>query len=198
MIKIGDFSKLCLVSVRMLRYYEEMGLLEPVQVDPSTGYRYYSVEQLPRLNRILALKDLGLSLAQIASLLEEGLPAEQLRGMLRMKQAEIQLQVEEEQARLARVAARLRQIEQEQAAPPYEVILKQVEPQTVASLRRLIPQPQIVSKMFEELFTHLERRGVKPAGPPCAIWHDSEHKEQDWDTQVVVAIKEARQVRERR
>lgn len=173
MIKIGDFSKLCLVSVRMLRYYEEMGLLEPVQVDPLTGYRYYSVEQLPRLNRILALRDLGLSLAQIAELLEEGLPAEQLRGMLRLKQAEIQLQVEEEQARLARVAARLKQIEQEQAAPAYEVILKKVEPQTVASLRRLIPQPQIVSRMFEELFTHLEQRGVKPAGPPCAIWHDT-------------------------
>ena len=79
MIKIGDFSKLSLVSVRTLRYYEEMGLLAPIQVDRFTGYRYYSFDQLPRLNRILALKDLGFSLEQIAQMLDEGLPPAQIR-----------------------------------------------------------------------------------------------------------------------
>ena len=69
MLKIGDFSHLSHVSVRMLRHYDELGLLKPVQVDRFTGYRYYSIEQLPRLNRILALKDLGFSLDQITQLL---------------------------------------------------------------------------------------------------------------------------------
>jgi len=191
MLKIGDFSKLSLVSVRTLRYYEEVGLLEPVEVDRFTGYRYYSFDQLPRLNRILALKELGFSLEQIARMLDEGLPPAQIRGMLRMKQAEIKQQVAEEQERLARVEVRLRQIEQENTMSTYDVIIKKIEPQTVASLRKVIPVPQDVGKMFEELFTYLDQRGVKPAGPPSAIWHDTEHKEKDWDTEVVVAIADA-------
>jgi effector-binding domain-containing protein len=191
MIKIGDFSKLSLVSVRTLRYYEEMGLLAPVEVDRFTGYRYYSFDQLPRLNRILALKDLGFSLEEIARLLDEELPPAQLRGMLRLKQAEIRQQAEEDQMRLARVEARLRQIEQEGKMPAYEVVIKKIEPQTVASLRRVIPTPQGVGKMFEELFTYLGQRNVRPAGPSSAIWHDTEHKEKDWDTEVVVQIADA-------
>src|SRR5512136_2288564 len=131
MLKIGDLSKLSRVSVKTLRYYDEVGLLRPAQVDRFTGYRYYSFDQLPRLNRILALKDLGLSLEQIAQLLNEGLAPAQLRGMLRMKQAELELQVQEEQERLARVEARLRQIEQENNMSTCDVVIKKIEPQTV-------------------------------------------------------------------
>ena len=112
MFKIGEFSKFSQVPVKTLRYYDEIDLLKPVEVDQHTGYRYYSAEQLYRLNRILALKDLGLSLAQIGELLDGDLPAEQMRGMLRLKQAEVQGRVKEEQARLARVEWRLRQIEE--------------------------------------------------------------------------------------
>ena len=61
MFKIGDFSKLSRVSVKTLRYYDELGLLKPANVDDFTGYRYYVIDQMPRLNRILALKDLGFS-----------------------------------------------------------------------------------------------------------------------------------------
>lgn len=139
MFKIGDFSKLSKVSVKALRYYDEIGLLKPAWVDPFTGYRYYSADQLPRLNRILALKDLGLSLEQIARLADDELPPAQIRGMLRLKQAEIQQQVEAEQARLARVEARLRQIEEEGTMPTYDVVLKKVEPQTVVAIRDIIP-----------------------------------------------------------
>src|SRR5215471_20138439 len=86
-IRIGDFSKLSQVSIKTLRYYDEMGLFKPIDVDRFTGYRYYSVSQLPRLNRILALRDLGLSLEQIEQALN-GLTLDQLRGMLKMKHAE--------------------------------------------------------------------------------------------------------------
>ena len=85
MIRIGLFAKLSQVPVRTLRYYDEIGLLKPAEIDRFTDYRYYSIIQLPRLNRILVLKDLGLSLEQIAHLLAEGLPVEELRGMLRLK-----------------------------------------------------------------------------------------------------------------
>ncbi len=124
MFKIGEFSKLSRVTVKTLRYYDEIGLLKPAEVDRFTSYRYYSVSQLPRLNRILALKDLGLSLDQIGQLLKDDLSPEQIRGMLRLKQAEIRQQVQEEQARLARVEQRLRYIEQEDKMPNYDVVIK--------------------------------------------------------------------------
>src|SRR5512135_1263810 len=101
MLKIGEFSRLSRVSVRMLRHYDQLGLLKPSQVDPLTNYRYYSAGQLPRLNRILALQELGFSLEQIGELLNENVPAEQLRGMLRLKRAEVEQGIQAEQARLA-------------------------------------------------------------------------------------------------
>ncbi len=80
MFKIGDFSRLSLVSVKALRYYDELGLLKPARVDEFTGYRYYSAGQLTRLNRILAMKDMGLSLEQIALLLDKEPTPDQIRG----------------------------------------------------------------------------------------------------------------------
>ena len=82
MIRIGDFARLGQVSIVTLRHYDEIGLLKPVKVDNFTGYRYYSVGQLPRLNRILALKDLGFSLEQIEKVLNGGLTLDQLRSCL--------------------------------------------------------------------------------------------------------------------
>jgi DNA-binding transcriptional MerR regulator len=111
MFKIGDFSQMGQISVRMLRHYDKMDLLKPSHIDESSGYRYYTIDQLPRLNRIAALKDLGLTLQQITNLLAEDLPLERLQAMLEKKQQDIQTQMREEMARLNRIAARLRQIE---------------------------------------------------------------------------------------
>ena len=80
-----------LLSVRWYaRYYADIGLLEPVQVDKFTGYRFYSLEQMPRLTRILALRDLGFSLDQIGDLLDDGLTPDQIRGMLKLRRSEIE------------------------------------------------------------------------------------------------------------
>src|SRR5258708_20294635 len=119
--KIGDFSRLSLVSVKALRYYDELGLLRPARVDEFTGYRYYSASQLTRLNRILVLKDLGLSLQQIALLLDKELIPDQIRGMLRLIQVELHQQLEEGQARLARIEAGLQGFKQETSMPPLYV-----------------------------------------------------------------------------
>ena len=117
MFKIGDFSRLSLVSVKALRYYDELGLLKPARVDESTGYRYYAASQLTRLNRILAMKDMGLSLEQIALLLDKDLTPDQIRGMLRLKQVELRQQLVEGQARLVRIEAWLQAFEQEVTMP---------------------------------------------------------------------------------
>ena len=125
MFKIGDFSRLSLVSVKALRYYDELGLLKPARVDEFTGYRYYSASQLTRLNRILAMKDMGMSLEQIALLLDKELTPDQIRGMLRLKQVELRQQLVEGQARLARIEAWLQAFEQEVTMPAYDVVLKE-------------------------------------------------------------------------
>jgi DNA-binding transcriptional MerR regulator len=88
MFKIGEFSRLSRVSVRMLRHYDQLGLLTPSQTDPFTGYRYYSAQQLPRLNRIIALRDLGFSLEQIAGMLDEELSTTSFWGW-KLKRAEV-------------------------------------------------------------------------------------------------------------
>lgn len=111
LLKIGEFAKISDVSVKTLRYYDRIGLFQPVYVDPSTSYRYYSPAQLERLRQVLALKALGLSLKQIDQLMEDGLPPAKLRGMLRLRKHEIQDRLQKESARLDRVEARLRQIE---------------------------------------------------------------------------------------
>ncbi|WP_201381743.1 helix-turn-helix domain-containing protein [Ktedonobacter sp. SOSP1-52] len=139
MLKIGDFSKLGLVTIKALRHYDELGLLKPARVDASTGYRYYAASQLTRLNRILVLKDLGLELQQIAQLLDQDVTPEQIRGMLRLKQVEFHQQVEEGKARLTRVEAWLRAFEQEAMMPPYDIVLKRVAPLRVAQVGFVAP-----------------------------------------------------------
>src|SRR2546430_9584294 len=90
MFTIGEFSRIARVTPRQLRNYEALGLFKPERIDPETGYRFYSALQLPRLNRILALKELGLTLTQILRLLDENISAEEIRGMLTMRKAQIE------------------------------------------------------------------------------------------------------------
>jgi len=188
MFKIGEFSKLSHVTVKTLRYYDKIGLLKPAEVDRFTSYRYYSASQLPRLNRILALKDLGLSLDQIARLLDHDLPPDQIRGMLRLKQVELQEQLEEEQARLARVEQRLIQIEQEEAMSTQEVALKKIPAQAVASVRDVIPTFSDLGQLFGEIFAYLGQHRISPAGPPIGIYHDHEFREENVDAEVAVPV----------
>src|SRR5258708_4922018 len=113
MLKIGEFSKLVQVPVATLRYYDQVGLLKPVEVDRVTGYRSYSVSQLPRVHRILALKGLGFSLEEIVVVLGEGLTLEQMRGVFRLRRTQISQQLADIHGQLVEVEGRLHQIEQE-------------------------------------------------------------------------------------
>jgi DNA-binding transcriptional MerR regulator len=188
LIRIGDFSKLSRVTVKTLRYYDEVGLLVPARVDDFTGYRYYTYDQLPRLNRILALKDLGFSLVEIGQLLADDLTPEQMRGMLKLRQAEIRRQVQAQTERLARVEARLRQIEQERNMSKYDVVIKKVEPLKVAALRGVVPTPPDQGRLWQELEGYLAAQHVQPVGPCLSLYHDDEYKEQDWDIEVCEPI----------
>jgi DNA-binding transcriptional MerR regulator len=173
MLKIGEFARIGQVSIATLRHYEKAGLLKPTALDAETGYRYYLLDQLPRLNRILALKDLGFSLEQIARLLEGDLDVLQLRGMFVLKQAQTQQLIETEQARLTRIAARLQQIEQEGIMPTYDVRLKEVDPVLVASMRELVPLGENLGRAYSKIVAYLSQQRVQPLQPTLLLLHSS-------------------------
>ncbi len=192
MIKIGDFSKLAHVSVKTLHHYGELGLLKPAHVDRYSGYRYYALDQLAVLNRILALKDLGLSLEQIAQLLHEDLTPAEMRGMLRMKQMELSTLVEEEQARLRRVEQRLRQIEQEGHAHGTEVALKQVPAQTALVAQVVAANDEMLAPARQSLqhllLNALDEAGLKPEGPWFSLLDDLPYAETDLELTLGVGV----------
>lgn len=188
MIRIGDFSKLSRVPVKTLRYYDEIGLLKPFHVERPSGYRFYTYEQLTRLNRILALRDLGFSLEEINHFMEENVPIEQMHSMLRMRQREIKIQVDVQQERLERVAARLRQIEQEDTMSKYDVVIKEIDAYKVASVRDTIPTYPEQGHLWRELEGYLAMQRVRPTGACLTIYHNEDFVDQDIDAEVCEPI----------
>lgn len=178
MIGIGDFARHGRVSVRMLRHYDAVGLLRPAQVDRLTGYRFYAVAQLARLNRIVALKELGFTLAQVQEILDEKVGIAELRGMLRLRQAELQSQVASETARLAQVRARLDIIEREGAMGIDEIVVKSIAAVRVAELSGVAAsfEPQsigpVIGPLYDELGRRLDAAGIVPTGDGIAYYTD--------------------------
>jgi DNA-binding transcriptional MerR regulator/predicted transcriptional regulator YdeE len=187
-LKIGEFSSLTQISIKTLRHYDEMGLLKPMLVDAATGYRYYSASQLPRLHRILALRDLGFPLNRIADAIDEGVTADALQGMLMLRRIEQEGFVQEEGERLARLNARLRLIELE-GLMTNEVVLKDVPPQWIASMRENIPAYRMIGALFGKLYGVLGPLSLQGLG--VALFHDKEFKDQDIDVEVGVYLKSA-------
>lgn len=179
--------------MKTLHHYDEIGLFEPMRVDPSTGYRYYSFDQLPRLNRILALKDLGFSLEQIARVLDDDLTADQLTGMLRLRRAELAQQVNTAQERLVRVDARLKQILQEGSMSTIDVVLKRVEAVPVAAAREIVPSPELMrdrcNALIDDTCALMDKAGLRTDGTCLAIYHDA--SEAGIDVEMAFFLEEA-------
>ena len=179
MFSIGDFASYGRVSVRMLRHYDAIGLLRPAHVDQATGYRSYAAQQLSRLNRIVALKDLGFSLQQVQSILDDKVSVEELRGMLRLRQAELQSQIATDSAKLAQVEVRLQIIEGEGVMPAEDVLIKRIPGVRVAELTGVAASfaPEsispVIQPLYDELCVRLDRAGLTPAGPAIAYYEDS-------------------------
>ena len=168
MLNIGEFARLGQVSPRMLRHYDRLGLLAPERVDPDTGYRSYGVQQLVRLHRLLALRDLGFTLEQIGGLLDGEVPLEQLRGMLRLRRAQLEHTVADEQGRLRRVEAHLRAIEGSNTVKAQDTVIKQTQPLRVAETRGIAAalDPEHIGPLFMQLapklIGHLQAAGAQP------------------------------------
>jgi DNA-binding transcriptional MerR regulator len=182
MFTVGEFSKLAQVSKRLLRYYDEIGLLEPIHTDKFTGYRYYSAEQLPRLNRILALKELGLSLDQIQRMLSDRVTMDEMQGMLLLKKAEIEQQLQGELQRIRNIESRLQSIRNAEADKPLDVIIKQIPAQSVISVRMVVETFEAGLVIFSQIRAALPEKSAY--GLRFVICHDGEFVERDMDLEI--------------
>ena len=164
MFSIGEFARHGRVSVRMLRHYDAIGLLRPACVDPASGYRFYQASQLAELNRVIALKDLGFSLQQVQAILAEKVSAAELRGMLKLRRAEIHARIEAETTRLARVDG---------------IVVKRLAPVRVGELTGEAAgwEPAAITPVIQPLYCDLFQRmasaGVTAAGPAVAYYEDA-------------------------
>jgi DNA-binding transcriptional MerR regulator len=165
-------------------------------VDKFTEYRYYTLDQLPRLNRILALKDLGFSLDAVARLMNDEVSTDELRAMLTRQQADGQRELRETQARLARVALRLQELDQAGQSSPYDVVVKEVAPATIVSTRQRVAHidemAHFCDELHRELHAWLDRHRIKPMGLPAPkrlnLYHSDEYTETDLDVEAAVMI----------
>ena len=190
MIKIGDFSKLSRISIRMLRHYNEIGLLIPVSIDDFTGYRYYSAAQLPLANRISALKGMGFGLGAINGILKEYDNAEALRTYLLLKHEEIKEQAETATRQMLLLEATIENLGKDKVAMKYDVILKELPQRNVASVRKIIPNYECEGVLWKQYSEEAAPLSVRPANPEycIAIFHDPTHLNQDVDVEIQMSV----------
>lgn len=190
MLKIGEFSRLSRVSIRMLRHYDEIGLLRPAQLDAQTGYRYYSEEQLPLVWRVAALRDMGFSLAAIREILRDG-ERETLERQLLLRRAELAALADETARRLRLLDAMLDRVRKDEDAMKYDVILKTFPERYAATVRGTLPCYEQEGLLWQTLMEETEGMNLVPDSPCicCAVFHDREHREENVDVEVQKSVK---------
>ena len=187
MFKIGEFSKFTQVSVRMLRYYDKLGLFRPIEVDEFTGYRYYSAKQIPTLNKIVALRDMGFLVTDIAAVLEDD-SDESVLARLEGKKKEILVAISSENEKLKKIESTIKLIGKERIIMNYEVNIKSIPSYKVVSLRDTIAAYNREGELWARLGAFLESNKIKCTPPYFAIYHDKSYKEGDVDVEVVMCV----------
>jgi DNA-binding transcriptional MerR regulator len=190
MLKIGEFSKLSLVSIKTLRFYDEIGLFKPASIDHANGYRYYSIDQLRHMDHIKALKDLGFSLVEVGQILLKTMSKEELRSMLIMKLTDLKYEEEVLQLRQKRLRNRLKHLEEEDFVSDFEVIIKAVDGIRAITLREVVENYKSGGPLYDKLYGALAHHNVRPAGACMAVYYDEGYKEKDVDMEAVVPIGE--------
>lgn len=191
MFKIGEFSKLTQVSIRMLRHYDQMGLLKPDNVDPSTGYRLYSAQQIPLLQKIILLRDSKFGISEIKNILEnwnEGFIIEELER----KKKEISLEITREQLRIDKINKAVASIQSKRLETHYNVIFKEIPSYSVLSLREMIPDYCYEGILWDKMYRFIEEEHIEVvncSNNNLAIYYDQEHKENAVDVEIGVVVK---------
>jgi DNA-binding transcriptional MerR regulator len=187
MFRIGEFSKLTQVSIRMLRYYDEEGLLRPARIDPFTHYRLYAADQIPALNRILFLRDLGFTVSEIGAAVSPW-NEEAIAALLVKRRAEIESTIQAEQEKLASIDRAQRDIRQETLAIHYNVVIKSIPACHVFSLRRVVADYYAEGQLWKEMSTFARENSIPVSSDTFTIYHDAEYKEKDVDIEVCAPV----------
>ena len=190
MLKIGDFSKLSRVSIRMLRHYDEIGLLRPVKIDPESGYRYYSENQLPVAGRITALKDMGFGLSSIGEMLDSYTQKDILERRLLLKRSELLEQSRQTAYRLRLLDTALERLRKDEPMK-YDVTVKTIPERQVASVRQIIPCYEREGELWSILMKETAGMHMQD-GDPClcsATFHDGEYRESNVDVEVQKTVR---------
>lgn len=187
MLKIGDFSRLSRVSVRMLRYYDEADLLHPVKVDQFTGYRYYHEQQLLTIGKISALRDMGFGVAAIKELLSNEGDLTELERLFTVQKAQLLEQAEEVNNRIRLLSSALEYLRKDEKMN-YDCVIKTLPERYVASVRRIIPKYEEEGLLWHTLFSETADQKLNICAPSMAILHDREYKESDVDVEVQLPV----------
>jgi DNA-binding transcriptional MerR regulator len=165
-LRIGEFARVSGVSAKSLRHYDAIGLFRPVWVEPVSGYRYYSPTQLPELYRIVALKELGIPLAEVAGLIGEGTD---LTAVLSRRRTELEAERVTLERRLA--ALDIRFDRDGRSAHP-DVVMRRIEPELVAGLRVRLEPSDDLEPVFDELEAYVRDAGARAARPSATLVHE--------------------------
>ena len=187
MFRIGEFSKLTRVSIRMLRYYDETGLLHPTETDYATNYRLYSTEQIPILNKIIFLRDLGLNVSEISAALNNW-NDEYIKNVLEKKYAETEKAIKAGQDILQKIEQAKIDITHGKMAIHCNVSIKEIPPYQVFSLRRIVPDYYAEGQLWKEMSEYAAKGGILVSENTFTIYHDLEYKEQDVDIEVCAHV----------
>lgn len=187
MFKIGEFSKLTQVSIRMLRYYDETGLLKPAEIDKFTNYRLYSTDQIPLLNKILFLRDLGFNVSEIALALSQW-SDNFIADLLDNKRLEIENIIKTEQDKLSRIELAKRDIQQEKITMHYNVSIKSIPSYQVFSLRRVVPDYYAEGLLWKEMSAFADKNNIPVSNNTFTIYHDTDYKEKDVDIEICAPV----------
>lgn len=185
MFLTGEFSRIARISKRMLQHYDRIGLFSPEHTDAQTGYRYYSARQLPKLNRILALKDLGLTLDQVKRMIDDNITIEEIHGMLLMQKAELEQQLRESLERIQGVEVRLERLLDAPTQKRPEVVVKSVPAVSYIATRQVIPDFQTGQAMIEQILTGLPARvGKNTLGHLMSVMHSPAFELENNDSEI--------------
>lgn len=159
MFKIGEFSKLGQVSVRMLRYYDEMGLLKPNMINELTGYRMYSATQIPILNKIIYLRDSGFNISEISLAINNN-NKDFMIDNLERKQKEIEENIESEKNKIAKLELLKLELIKGKAEMNYNVSIKSIPSYLVLSIRKVIADYYSEAELWKELVNYAEHKKI--------------------------------------
>ncbi|MBS7527645.1 MerR family transcriptional regulator [Fusibacter paucivorans] len=190
MLKIGDFSKLSRISIRMLRHYDEIGLLKPKHIDAGSGYRYYGEDQLTVTNRISALREMGFGLATIGDILTTYSDPERLIDFLTVKESEVKAEAAVIERRLRRLETTIERLRKDGTVMSYQVTLKTLPERYVASVREVIPTYDQEGMLWQKMMTEAGPLNLQMNNPcySLAIFHDEAYKESDVDVEIQLAV----------